>query len=94
MHLFATSLEEIAEEARARVEEGFTAVRLYPYPISFLASGQPEGFRSGPRLEELSFTALQRTAVEWVATVREAVGPGVDIMIDVVKKPIDSKPGL
>jgi len=86
VHLFATSLEEIAEEARARVEEGFTAVRLYPYPFSFLASGQPEGFRSGPRLEELSFTALQRTAVEWVATVREAVGPDVDIMIDVVNR--------
>lgn len=76
-HLVAASPEEIAEEARSRVEQGFTAVRLYPYP---------PGSAGGSALEALSFTGLQRTAVEWVATVREAVGPDVDVIVDVVNR--------
>ena len=84
VHLSADSLEGIAEEARARVEEGFTAVRLYPYLFGTTSGGDRPSAR--PPLEQLSFTALQHAAVESVAAVRDAVGPDVDIMVDVVNR--------
>ena len=66
-----SSPKEVADQAREKVEQGFTAVRLFPL---------------GPRAEfaDMSYTAITRTAEGYVAAVREAVGPDVDIMIDVV----------
>ncbi len=80
-HLGGSSPEALADEARARVEEGYTAVRLYP----FGDFGQSD-FEEGRGLEEMSFTAMQRNAADRLAAVREAVGPDVDVMIDVVNR--------
>ena len=79
-HLSGSSPQELADDATARVEEGYTAVRLYPFG-TFGGS-----FAEGGGLEELSFSGMQRVAVERVAAVREAVGPDVDVMIDVVNR--------
>ncbi len=80
-HLGGASTEELADIASARVEEGFTAVRLYPFG-NFGVSGSERG--SG--IENMSFTGMQNNAVERVAAVREAVGPDIDIMIDAVNR--------
>ena len=66
-----SSPKEMADQAREKLEQGYTAVRLFPL---------------GPRAEfaDMSYTAIARTAENYVAAVREAVGPDVDIMIDVV----------
>ncbi|HIF30653.1 MAG TPA: galactonate dehydratase [Planctomycetes bacterium] len=80
-HLGGSTPAELAEQAKARVAEGFTAVRLYP----FGDFGQSD-FEEGRGLEAMSFTAMQRNAVERVGAVRDAVGPDVDVMIDVVNR--------
>ena len=80
-HLGGSTPAELAEQATARVAEGFTAVRLYP----FGDFGQSD-FEEGRGLEAMSFTAMQRNAVERVGAVRDAVGPDVDVMIDVVNR--------
>ena len=80
-HLGGNSPEELAEQAFAMVEEGYTALRLYPFG-DFGASD----FEEGLGLEKMSFTGMQRNAVERIAAVREAVGPDIDIMIDVVNR--------
>ena len=66
-----SSPEEMADQAREKVEQGFTAVRLFPF---------------GPRAQfaDMRYTAIARTAESYVSAVREAVGPEIDIMIDVV----------
>jgi len=80
-HLGGNTPQALAEEAAARVAEGYTAVRLYP----FGAFGDAD-FEEGRGLEEMSFGAMLRNAEERVAAVREAVGPDVDVMIDVVNR--------
>jgi len=80
-HLSGSTPAELAEHAKARVAEGFTAVRLYP----FGDFGQFD-FEEGCGLENMSFTAMQHNAVERVGAVRGAVGPDVDVMIDVVNR--------
>ena len=80
-HLGGSTPAELAEQAKARVAEGFTAVRLYP----FGDFGQSD-FEEGCGLENMSFTAMQHNAVERVGAVRGAVGPDVDVMIDVVNR--------
>ena len=80
-HLGGNTPQALATDARRRVAEGFTAVRLYP----FGAFGQAD-FEEGRGLEEMSTGAMLRSAEERVAAVREAVGADVDIMIDVVNR--------
>ena len=80
-HLSGSTPDELAEEAKTLVAEGFTAVRLYP----FGEFGKSD-FEEGRGLENMSFTAMQRNAVDRVGAVREAVGPDVDVMIDVVNR--------
>ena len=83
-HLASDSLEGLAAEAKARVAEGFTAVRLYPYPFG---APSESAVREGRRpLEQLSFSALSHAAVESVAAVREAVGPEIDVIVDLVNR--------
>jgi len=81
VHLRGDLPEQLAEQARARVEEGFTAVRLYPF-------GQfgRHGVEYGHGLESMSFRGMVRNAVARVEAVREAVGPDVDVMIDAVNR--------
>ena len=80
-HLSSNDKDELYEEAKSRVEEGFTAVRLYPF-----GNFGDRSFSEGGGLEKMSFTSMQRHAAERVEKVREAVGPDVDIMIDVVNR--------
>ncbi len=80
-HLGGSTPQALAAQATAFVEDGFTAVRLYPFG-DFGASD----FEEGCGLEKMSYTAMIRSAEERVAAVREAVGPDVDIMIDVVNR--------
>jgi galactonate dehydratase len=81
-HLSGNTPQDLATQAKARVAEGFTAVRVYP----FGEFGGGHSFEEGKGLETMSFTAMQRNAVERVGAVRDAVGPDVDVMIDVVNR--------
>lgn len=80
-HLSGNTPQALAAEAAARVAEGFTAVRLYPFGDfgSF-------GFEEGRGLENMSYSAMIRNAEGRVAAVRDAVGPDIDVMIDVVNR--------
>ncbi len=80
-HLGGSTPGELAAEAKARVAEGFTAVRLYPF-----GDFGKSDFEEGLGLEEMSFTGMQHNAVERVGAVRDAVGPDVDVMIDTVNR--------
>ena len=80
-HLGGNTPEALAEEAQARVEEGFTALRVYPF-----GDFGNSDFEEGLGLETMSYTGMQRNAVERIAAVREAAGPDIDIMIDVVNR--------
>ncbi|MDA0232984.1 MAG: galactonate dehydratase [Chloroflexi bacterium] len=80
-HLGGSTPRALAEEAKARVAEGFTAVRVYPFG-DFGGSD----FEEGRGLENMSFTGMQHNAVERIGAVRDAVGPEVDVMIDVVNR--------
>ncbi len=73
-HINGDSPAELADRARQCVAEGFTAVRLYPF-----------GPFSGG-LDQLSYSGLIRAAVQSVEAVRDAVGPNIDVMIDVVNR--------
>ncbi|HIF70958.1 MAG TPA: galactonate dehydratase [Dehalococcoidia bacterium] len=80
-HLGGNTPEALAEEAAARVEEGFTALRIYPF-----GDFGNSDFEEGRGLETMSFTGMQNNAVARLAAVREAAGPDVDLMIDVVNR--------
>ena len=70
--------DDFAREARRVVDDGYTALKLYP-----LAT--PELDEHG-RIRHVSHRAIdrpgERRAVERVRAVREAVGPDVDVMVD------------
>jgi galactonate dehydratase len=80
-HLGGSSPEELAEQAAAMVENGFTALRLYPFGDFGVSD-----FEEGRGLEDMSFTGMQHNAVDRVSAVREAAGSDIDIMIDVVNR--------
>jgi galactonate dehydratase len=71
--------DEFAREAERVVNDGYTALKLYP-----LAS--PEGTGSHGRLRHVSLRAIDRAAedltVARVKAVREAVGPNIDVLVD------------
>ncbi|MEX0926054.1 MAG: galactonate dehydratase [Dehalococcoidia bacterium] len=80
-HLGGNTPQALAEHARRFVADGFTAARLYP----FGDFGRSD-FEEGRGLENMSYTSMVRNAVERVEAVRDAVGPDIDIMIDVVNR--------
>ena len=80
-HLVGNTPQALADEAGARVAEGFTAVRLYPFGDFF-----PSGLENGRGLENMSYSGMIRNAEARVAAVRQAVGPDIDVMIDVVNR--------
>ena len=80
-HLQGSTPQALADEASACVAAGFTAVRLYPF--GDFGAGDPS---TACGLENMSYTAMIRNAEARVAAVREAVGPDVDVMIDVVNR--------
>jgi galactonate dehydratase len=81
VHLRGDRPEELADDARARIEQGFTAVRLYPF--GYFSARE---FEYGTGMAGMSYTALVRNAVARVAAVRDAVGSDVDIIIDPVNR--------
>jgi galactonate dehydratase len=70
-HLNGLTPEALAEDARRRVDQGFTAVRFYPLGDRKVFADQ-------------SYRAIVRTVEQNVAAVRKAAGPDIDVMIDVV----------
>jgi len=81
VHLAGETPEELARDARCRVGQGYNAVRLYP-----LGRFSPAPGETGTEFSRASYTKIARMAEERVAAVREAVGPDVDVMIDVVNR--------
>ena len=75
VHLSGDTSQELAEDALRRVAEGYTAVRFYPL-----------GKFGGGEFPGASYTKIIRMVEERVRAVREAVGPDVDVMIDVVNR--------
>ncbi len=80
-HLSGSTPSELAAHAKEKVAEGYTAVRLYPF-----GDFGKHDFEEGHGLEDMSFTGMQHNAVERVGAVRDAVGPDVDVLIDVVNR--------
>jgi galactonate dehydratase len=70
-HLGGMTPEQLGREAKQRVDEGFTAVRFYPLGDRKVFADQ-------------SYRAVVRGAEQTVAAVRKAVGPDIDVLIDVV----------
>lgn len=80
-HLGGGTTAALVEEARAMVAEGYTALRIYP----FGAFGEAD-FEEGRGLENMTYGRMLANAEERVAAVRQAVGPDIDLMIDVVNR--------
>jgi galactonate dehydratase len=72
-HIDGDTSEALAEDARAKVDQGYTAVRFYP--LGAFNDAIPT-----------SVLGLVQTVVTRVEAVRQAVGPEVDLMIDVVNR--------
>ena len=62
------SVEARAESARQRVEQGFISLRMIPFPSGF---------------EEQTPTQVITTAVDMVRAVREAIGDGIDLGLEI-----------
>ncbi len=75
VHLKGETPLELAEDAQHRIEEGYTAVRFYPL-----------GSFNGDEFGNTSYTGIARMVESRVSAVRDAVGPDIDIMIDVVNR--------
>ena len=67
-HRRADACEEVRESAQARVEQGFTSLRMTPFVRGF---------------EQRTGTANISTAVELVAAAREAIGDEVDLGLEI-----------
>jgi galactonate dehydratase len=71
VHVDAPTVDEIVANARRRVADGFTAVRFKPVL---------------PGYESRRYDALIDEAAQCVGAVREAVGPGVDLCIEIHRR--------
>lgn len=80
-HLKGNTPQELVTEAKVLVAEGYTALRIYPF-----GDFGSNDFEEGRGLEYMSYSGMVRQAEERVAAVREAVGPDLDLMIDVVNR--------
>ncbi len=81
VHLNGNTPGELVQDARRRVAEGYTAVRFYP-----LGRFAPAPGEARTEFDGASYTKIVRMIEERVAAVREAVGPDIDVMIDVVNR--------
>lgn len=69
MHVGGTTKDELVADAVKRAKEGFTAVRFTPFPPDYYM--------------HRSYSEWADEAVERVGAVKEAVGKGVDICIEI-----------
>ena len=72
-HIEGNTPEALAEDAMSKVNGGYTAVRFYP--LASYTDGLPS-----------SMLVLIQQTVKRVESVREAVGPEIDLMIDVLNR--------
>ncbi len=73
--------EEQAEKAKEVVTGGYDAIKMYPLA---LASSSDKGSATLKHVSERNMTRkMEELAVARVEAVREAVGPKIDIMVDV-----------
>lgn len=66
-----TGTDQLDQQARAAVADGFTAIKFDPLPSGY---------------GDLAQARLVRSTVETVATVRESVGPDIDILLELHRK--------
>jgi galactonate dehydratase len=71
IHVNGNSVEDLAADARRAVERGFTAVRFTPMRTEF---------------PTMRYGGLLREAVARVGAVREAVGPDVDLCVEIHRR--------
>lgn len=71
------TIEGIARSAQAIAESGHTALKTDPFPQTEEERATPYGYLSGQ-----VDAATERTGVETIAAIREAVGPDVEVLID------------
>lgn len=73
LHLLlpGTNAEDLVAQAREAVDEGFTAVKFDPLPLDYC---------------DLALDALAGRTRETVAEVRAAVGPNVDLLLELHRK--------
>ncbi len=69
MHVGGATKDELVADAVKRAKEGFTAVRFTPFPPDYFL--------------HKSYTEWADEAVERVGAVKEAVGKGVDICVEI-----------
>lgn len=63
--------ENLVEEAKKAIEAGFTFVKIVPFPNGYINMYQAE---------------LRKEIIERVASVREAVGPNIDIGVEIHRR--------
>lgn len=71
--------DQFAREAERVVRDGYTALKLYP--LGSPEPGSPDGLLRHVSLRAIDRDA-ERLAVERVRAVRDAVGPDVDVLLD------------
>ncbi len=71
IHVHGSSVEALAADAQRVVERGFTAVRFTPFREDF---------------PTMRYGGLLREAVTRVGAVREAVGPDVDLCVEIHRR--------
>lgn len=71
IHIKGDTIDDLVEDGLRAVREGFTVLRFSPFPENYY---------------DLPYSALMEATVERVAAVREAVGNGVDMCIDVHRR--------
>jgi galactonate dehydratase len=69
MHVHGDTKDALAADAVKRAKQGFTAVRFSPFPRNYY--------------QHKSYTEWADEAVERVGAVKEAVGKGVDICVEI-----------
>ena len=69
MHVTGDTLEALAADARAKTDQGFTAVRFSPFAPDYYL--------------HKSYSEWTDEAVRRVGAVRQAVGPGVDLCVEI-----------
>ena len=72
------TLADVQEQARQAVTAGYEAIKTDPFPWARNRSGPYQG----ASLLEVLTPALIDSAVEWVAAIREVVGPDYELLVD------------
>ncbi len=70
-HVGGATADALAQNALAAVKQGYTAVRFAPFPADF---------------QNLRYDELIKTIVDRTAAVRDAVGNGVDVCVEIHRR--------